>query len=272
MSVPPPSAGDLSLIDYIETLHSGSGWGQLLRGYRQVDSTNTAARTWAASGAPEGSVVLAEEQTAGRGRMGRQWKARSGQNLLFSIVLRPRLPLEHRGLITLAAGVAVAQILQELVAPHEAAIKWPNDILLEGSKCCGMLLETVHETGRSQQQAAVILGIGLNVNQVHFPEAIEERATSLRLTAGRPIDRAPLFVQLLRALERWYDRLHRDPEAVRTAFTEKMVNNRESVVLRWTDSSRPIEGSVEGIDETGGLRLRQGNRIRVFHAGEVTFN
>lgn len=258
------------LVEDIRALLDSGDWGMPMRGYRSVKSTNTIAREWAADGAPEGGVVLTEEQTAGKGRLGRRWHAHAGQNLLFSVVLRPQLPADYRGLITLAGGVATAETIEEAVTPYRPVIKWPNDILLEGRKCCGMLLETAYSM--SANSSAVILGIGLNVNQTTFSRAFAAQATSLRLMAGRTIDRAAFFVQLLRSLRRWYRRLQEDNGAsVRSAFMEKMIYKGRRVRLCYTDQETAIEGVVEGVDETGGLLLRHDGNIRTFHAGEVTF-
>ncbi|MFQ5571689.1 MAG: biotin--[acetyl-CoA-carboxylase] ligase, partial [Rhodothermales bacterium] len=169
-------------------------FGRSMRSYQAVDSTNTAALQWASDGAPEGSVILANVQTAGRGRQGRSWHSAAGQNLTFSVILRPSLPPARLSLITLGAGVAVAEAVEALTAPLSTTIKWPNDVLLEGTKCCGMLLEsTLDETGT----ATVILGIGLNVNQSAFPETLESKATSLLLQTGRHTPRPPLLADLL---------------------------------------------------------------------------
>src|SRR5690606_1606672 len=134
--------------------------GRAFRSLASTTSTNTEAARWAAAGAPEGSVVLADYQTAGRGRLGRVWEAAAGQNLLFSLVLHPPLARDRLGLITLTAALAIADVLAEMVQPLRVGIKWPNDILVEERKCCGMLLESAM-TVPSTNRPVVILGIGL---------------------------------------------------------------------------------------------------------------
>lgn len=264
----PPLVTDLPLL-------ATRRFGRPLRGYARVTSTNTLAATWAAedapSGAPEGSVVLAEFQTAGRGRLGRLWEATAGLNLMFSLVLRPRLPVERLGLITLAAGVAVAEVLAEVAAPLRPAIKWPNDILLEGQKCCGMLLEAAMQAGTAARPASVILGIGLNVNQDTFPPALAHTATSLLLATGRPVPRAPLLARLLEALETRYDSLFEDDgAAVRAAYADRMAGLHRPAALRLTGTDRFIRGTVAGISASGALLLRTDAGLQAFHAGEVT--
>ena len=193
----------LPLVDDVQPLLKTDAFGRAIRGHASVDSTNTKAAQWAREGAAHGSVVLTEYQTAGRGRQGRRWEAEPGQNLMFSVVLRPPLPPDRLGLLPLAAGLAVAEAVDPFIAPVTASVKWPNDVLVEGRKTCGMLLETSF-SGRAaviDAPAFVVLGIGLNVNQVDFPDALADTATSLRLITGRLVPRAPLLARLLRRLE-----------------------------------------------------------------------
>lgn len=242
-------------------------FGRVMHGLDRTPSTNDAAAAWAERGAPEGCVVTAEYQTAGRGRLGRSWEAAAGLNLTFSVVLRPTLSPERLGLVTLAAGVAVTDALAPLVAPLEPQIKWPNDVLLEGRKCCGMLLE-----GTLQQNGPVlILGIGLNVNQTAFPPALADRATSLLLATGRLVPRAPLLADLLQRLEHGYDALHRDGGArIRQAYLDRLAGLGRPVALRFSEGTGSVHGRIAGITETGALRLETDDGPRTFHAGEVT--
>lgn len=258
----------LDIIDDVQECLETDRFGHALRGFEEVDSTNVKAATWAQNGAGEGSVVATEYQTAGRGRHGRSWSAQKGQNLLFSVVLRPRLAAERLGLITVAASVAVAETVDRFVAPHRASIKWPNDVLLEERKTCGMLLETSMAGAHTE---AVILGVGLNVNQTHFPNALDETATSLRLTTGRPVPRPPLLARLLQALERRYDAVQDGrAEAVRRAFHERLSTLDAPTTLRFAGSDQTITGTVRGINEAGALRLETDQGIQTVHAGEVT--
>ena len=248
-------------------------FGREMRSAETVGSTNTEAAAWARDGAPEGSVVLAEYQTEGRGRHGRPWDASRGQNIMASVVLRPQIAPDRLGLVTLAAGVAVAEAVDDFVAPHRAAIKWPNDILLDGRKTCGMLLETSFDGQRASASAPafVVLGIGLNVNQTDFPDALADTATSVALTAGRPVPREPLLARLLGALESRYDALHTDGgTSVRTAFHDRMDRRGERVTLRFTGTDTRISGTVRGVTDTGALRLDTPDGPTTVHAGEVT--
>lgn len=211
--------------------------------------------------------MLAEHQTAGRGRLGRSWSDTPGQNLLFSLVLRPTLPPDRLALVTLAAGVAVAEAVATFTAPHEPALKWPNDVLLEGRKTCGMLLE-----GRLGGGApCVVLGIGLNVNQTHFPPDLDGLATSLSLAAGRPIPRAPLLAALLARLEARYDSLLRGrTDEVRQAFLDRMAFLGVPVSVVPAAGGSALTGTIEGIAESGGLLLRTSGGLHTLHAGDVS--
>jgi len=259
----------LSLVEDVEDQLETDRFGRAMRGFETVGSTNTEATAWARAGAAEGSVVVTEYQSAGRGRHGRTWDAQKGQNLMFSVVLRPTLEADRLGLITVAASVAVAEAIDAFVSPHRATLKWPNDVLLEGRKTCGMLLES----SLSGQQAAevVVLGVGLNVNQTAFPDALADTATSLRLTTGRPVPRAALFARLLRHLETRYDAVQAGNDAaVRGAFHDRFDALHEQVSFRVPGTGRTIAGTVQGITETGALRLRTADGPKIIHAGDVT--
>jgi len=244
-------------------------FGRAVRSAEEVDSTNERAVDWAADGAPEGAVVLAEYQHTGRGRHGRTWAAAKGQNLLFSIVLRPSLSPNRLGLITVAAGVAVAETVDAFVSPRRAALKWPNDVLLEGRKTCGMLLESSLAT--PQSNTVVVLGLGLNVNQTDFPDALTDTATSLRLTTGRPVPRAELMGRLLSALEHRYDAVQQgQAAATRNAYEERLVSLHEPTTLHLPNASRSLSGTVQGITDTGALRLDTPEGPATVHTGEAT--
>jgi len=184
---------DLRLDDLIRP---GARLGHAVAVKRVTGSTNDDARALAEAGAAEGVAVLAEEQEAGRGRLGRSWSAAAGQGLLFSVILRPG-SIEHPGLVTLAAGVAICRTLRaEGVA---ATIKWPNDVRVGGRKIAGVLAEAGGDMGI----VYVILGIGLNVNQgtEDFPPDLQEIATSIRRETGEGRSRAPLFRAAMAELE-----------------------------------------------------------------------
>ena len=264
-----PLPASLPLIEAVTPLLRTRRFGREIRGYPSVGSTNTLATDWAAKGAPEGAVVVAEHQTAGRGRMGRTWEAKAGHNLTFSVVLYPRLPPETLSLIILASSVAVAEAVAAFTAPHETTIKWPNDVLLDGRKCCGMLLESTLTTG--QARPTVILGIGLNVNQATFPPSLEHTATSLLLTTGHLIERAPLLALLLERLEAQYTTLlDAGGGPVQKAYKDRLHGLNAPLTLHLPEAGQTVEGLLDGITETGALRLQTTDGLRTFHAGDVT--
>jgi BirA family transcriptional regulator, biotin operon repressor / biotin---[acetyl-CoA-carboxylase] ligase len=217
---------------------------------RSLDSTNDLARELAAGGAPQGTVVTAEEQVAGRGRQGRSWTAPAGKALLYSAIVRP---LEQRHLVLpLAAPLAVAEAAEE-VADVSCAIKWPNDVWIEGRKCAGVLIEA-----RPQDGWAVI-GVGLNVaiEPDEFPEELRETATSL--DADATVDAA--LEALNDSLTRW---TRADPQEVLAAFRDRDALRGQEV--SWADGS----GVANGVDERGNLIVEtlDGERLAL-GAGEI---
>jgi BirA family transcriptional regulator, biotin operon repressor / biotin---[acetyl-CoA-carboxylase] ligase len=211
--------------------------------HRVADSTNERARTLAAAGAPHGTLVTADEQTAGRGRQGRTWTAPPRSAVLMSLVLR-----ELHEALPLAAAVAVCEAL-----PTAASIKWPNDVWIERRKVAGILVE-----GRPQEGWAV-LGIGVNVSTSDFPAELREIATSLRL-AGLETTTEAVLQSLLEALGRW---LARPTTEVLAAWRERDALLGESV--RWAKGS----GVGAGVDETGALLVDTDSGRVALDAGEV---
>lgn len=253
------------MLDELSSLLTTRRFGRTAEAYVSIGSTNRRALDWAEAGAPEGALVVAEHQTAGRGRHGRSWTDAPGHNLLFSLVLRPPLPADRLGLLSLAAALAVAETVAPWVGPVRPTLKWPNDVLLEGRKTCGLLVEA-----RLGTTPVAVLGVGLNVNQTAFPPELAERATSLALVAGRPLLRVGLLAALLAHLEARYDELLADGgEAARRDFEERMARADGPVTLH--ANGRTVTGHLEGLAPDGGLRLRTPDGLRTFHAGEVSF-
>lgn len=173
--------------------------------HETIGSTNDEAGALARAGAPHGTLVMAERQTAGRGRLGRTWESLAGVGLWMSWVLRPPLGLDRAFLVTALGAVAVAETVEQ-VAGRRALLRWPNDVLVGGRKIAGLLAEAA---GSSARLDWVVLGIGLNVNQreADFPPEFAAEATSLALLAGRPVDRSAVLGVFLDSLERHYGRL-----------------------------------------------------------------
>lgn len=239
--------------------------GHPARHLATVGSTMTEAAAWAAEGAPHGAVVVAEHQEAGRGRWGRAWDDAPGQSLMLSAVLRPALPSERLGLVALAAGLALAESLDAFGVA--AALKWPNDVRAGGRKLAGVLAEA----SWAGRQPVVILGVGLNVEQAAFPPALADRATSVRIVTGRPVDRLAPLNPFLRRLEHRLAEAEGHPARLVAAVEDRLEQRGEAVAVGFPGTDRPpVEGRVVGLAPTGALRLATGTGERAFHAGEVT--
>lgn len=221
--------------------------------HESVDSTNALAKQLAEEGATHGTTVTADEQTAGRGRQGRQWIAPPGESLLMSVIVRPMVP--RLQLAPLAAGLAVADVCEEL-AGVQPKVKWPNDVLIDGRKVAGILLEARPDP--ELERSWMVIGIGLNtsLDVDALPEELRERAVSLNLPPETDV-LGPL-------LERLEERLSADPEETIAAWrTRDALHGRD---VEWQDGS----GLARGIDDEGNLLvLSCGGGIRTLRAGEV---
>jgi BirA family biotin operon repressor/biotin-[acetyl-CoA-carboxylase] ligase len=251
-----------------ETLRHGikaRHFGRKVYTFETIDSTNNCAKALAGCFAQEGTVVIAEQQTAGRGRLGRVWEARPNENLTFSVILRPSLSPEAVNLLPLYAAVAVAAAIEKTTGLR-VQCKWPNDLLIEGKKFAGILLE-----GSLKQNSVeyVVIGIGINVNQTEFAPALAGKATSLRLTLGREIDRPLLFREIMNSMEQYHSTLSPGNfAAVVPLWTTRtqMLNRQISV----DQQGSILNGVVRGISPEGGLVLSLGGRDQTLFAGDVT--
>ncbi|HEU5197245.1 MAG TPA: biotin--[acetyl-CoA-carboxylase] ligase [Methylomirabilota bacterium] len=224
--------------------------------YGRVDSTQAIVFAMAVEGAADRTVVVAESQTAGRGRRGRTWQDEPGASLLVSILLRPQLTPAQLPTLSLTAGVALAEALAT-AAGLQARLKWPNDVLVGGRKLAGILLE-------SRGLAPVVaLGIGVNITQGEFPCELAERATSVCL-AGGACDRETLLAALLEALDRWRGRLEREGFA---PVRERWRALAET--LGRTVTVDGVTGVAVDVDEDGALLLETDGRRQRVVAGEV---
>ncbi|MBT2288553.1 biotin--[acetyl-CoA-carboxylase] ligase [Paenibacillus albidus] len=243
----------LSLTRLQEAAHS-SGWSKTVHLLETVISTQEEAKRLAEDGAPEGTAVLAEEQTGGRGRMGRKWHSPSGKGIWMSVVLRPQLPLLTTPQLTLLAGVAVCTAVRQATGV-KAGIKWPNDLLAGGRKICGILLESSLREGELNY---CIAGIGISVNLVSedYPDYIQGVGTSLRIErGGEPVDRSALAGVVLAELESLYALyLEQGFQPVRERWEAMSVTLGRQVAFH-TPQGRN-EGTAVGLDGQGGLLLR----------------
>ena len=231
--------------------------------YPTIGSTNDRALDLAAAGEPEGALVLAEEQTGGRGRRERAWHSKARLGIYASIVLRPMVAAPRAPLFTFTAAVAIAAALRE-VSGLAATIKWPNDVVIGRRKIAGILAET---RGSEPTIRDMVLGLGINVNHggEDFTPEILERATSVRVETGGSADRAALLASVLEGLERRYARLlgGQAGEILREWESFSALPHGRSVVVQ--GPAGRIEGRVAGVDEEGALllALQDGRRVRV---------
>lgn len=240
--------------------------GRRLLCFDELDSTNTRAALLAEQGAEGGCVVLAEQQSAGKGRLGRRWESPSGVNLYLSIILRPAIPPRHAPLLTFLSSLAVARTI-EAESSLRPTVKWPNDVLLHGCKVAGLLNEMNAETERINY---VILGIGVNLNmaQEQFPADLRYPATSLRLAGGQPIDRIRFCRRLLEEIDRLYRHYPANAEAILAGWRGYFDMAGKEVEAATPD--RTIRGIATGLDADGALLLRRSDgAIERILAGDV---
>jgi len=233
----------------------------------EVDSTNTEVRRLAEQGAPEGTLVIAEQQNAGKGRRGRGWVAPKGSGVWMSFLLRPEFAPERASMLTLVAAMAVSDAIYE-TAGLECGIKWPNDIVLNGKKVCGILTEMSSDLDTIQY---VVVGIGINVGIHEFPDEIREVATSIGLCMEGTVERARLADAVARGWERWYAAflLTSDLSEMMDTYNERLVNRgREVKVLA---PGGGYTGVSHGINRTGELIVElPGGEFRNVVSGEVS--
>ncbi|BDG01621.1 biotin--[acetyl-CoA-carboxylase] ligase [Anaeromyxobacter oryzae] len=239
--------------------------GQVLHTYEELGSTSDRAKELADEGAAHGEVVVAETQTAGRGRRGRTWISPPRRNLYFSVVLRPDLPPARAAELTLVASLAICDALRQ--AGVDAGIKWPNDVLVGGKKIAGILTELAAEPDRVHW---VVVGVGVNVNArvEDFPAELREEATSVAIERHEPAPRALFAAACLTALEGWID-VHAEQgfAPIRNAWRERSVTLGRQVLVR--SDGREIAGVAEDIDEQGALLVRTPERVERILAGDV---
>lgn len=244
----------------------GSGAARQIHHYYKIGSTNSEAMRAAAEGAPEGSVFLAEEQLAGRGRGAHNWHSARSSGIYCSVILRPAIPPSDALIFSLAAGLAVRAAVAEVSPQLLADLKWPNDLLLAGKKFCGILTEMNAEATRVRH---LVVGIGINVNQVKFPPELREIATSLRIETGTEWSRVELCSALLKTLDREYRNLMEN--GARDAIMRRFEQASSSVRGRKisVEDNADLAGVTEGLDDRGFLRLRTADGLRIVVSGTV---
>jgi len=238
-------------------------WGSSLTVQQSTASTMDDAAAAAAEGAKDGHLVLADQQTRGRGAHGRPWLSPPGSDVYFSVVTRPTVEPASTALITLATGLGVRDAVASLLPDHSVLVKWPNDIWIERRKCAGVLVESRTVGMRID---SVIIGVGLNVNRTQWPPELAGAATSLRAERGgeETFDRAEVLAALLSHVERWVTRFVQDGavvvvDALRPSLA--LVGER----IRWEDG----DGVFDGIDPDGAARVRTDAGLVSLHAAHI---
>jgi BirA family biotin operon repressor/biotin-[acetyl-CoA-carboxylase] ligase len=236
--------------------------------FHRIGSTNDIALASAEEAGGEGLVVIADEQTAGRGRQGHTWHSPPGSGLYISIVLRAPSTagaVPAPGLLTLGAGVSIAEAIETTSGLH-ADIKWPNDLLVGRRKLAGILAESA--PGRS---GLVVLGYGINVSTRAFPPDVEVRATSLEAELGRPVDRVALCVETIAAIaQRHRSLLEQRFDGILDAWRRRSPSSRSRRVA-WDTPNGRESGVTDGIDEGGALLVRIGTRVERIVGGTLTW-
>ncbi len=241
----------------------GGELGRPVHVVAHTSSTNDLAKQAARAGAPHGSTWVTEEQSEGRGRQGRRWKATPGEGLLFSVLLRPHCDVRRLPPVSVVAGLAMAEAIRLYVPEARPLVKWPNDVLIRDRKVAGVLVETA---GSATGAPAVVVGIGVNVYAREFPPDLASTATSIVLEGGRVPSRADLLADLL-------ERLDQDiPIAIERGLGLLAARLAACDGLRGCPvrSAQGEDGIAEGIDESGRLLVRRADRsLARWSAGEV---
>lgn len=241
--------------------------GREIYSYKTIGSTNETARRMAESGATEGTIILADRQTKGRGRLGRSWHSPASLGLHFSLILRPRIPIDRVPALSLVAALAVCRVTDR-VAGLESGVKWPNDCLIGKRKMAGILVEVSAEL---DSLSYAILGIGININhqKKDFPRGLRSIATSIAIESGQTIERVGFLQKLIYEFEKSYNNFTRyglrfiGPELVERST----VINRDITVRI---GKKKISGRAVGLDQKGALRMLTKQGVRTITAGEVT--
>jgi len=258
---------DLLLPDMLTPLVRGTIFAEHIHHYYKIGSTNTSAMEAAGASAPEGTVFLAEQQTAGRGRGANTWESERSAGIHCSVLLRPPIPPSDALILSLAAGLAVRAAVHEIDHGIEPDLKWPNDLLIQEKKFCGILTEMAAEATRVRH---IVVGIGINVNQASFPGDLRQTAISLRMATGRNWSRVELCAALLKSLDREYRNLLKNPDA-HMDILQRFQEHSSTVQGRQVriEENGGFEGLTEGLDSRGFLLVRVGDRVRTVLSGTV---
>ena len=239
--------------------------GKTVHFARETDSTNLWIKRLAKEGAPEGTLALAEFQSAGRGRLGRSWEVPEGTSVMMSILLRPKFEPQYAPMLTLVMGMAVAKAVKKF--GFDVSIKWPNDVVVSHKKICGILTEMGVRDGKIDY---AVIGVGINVNIREFPEEMADKATSLYLESGKEFDRSQIPGLVMEAFEEYYEKFAAtcDLSGLKEEYESILANYNQPVRVL---AKEPYEGVARGITDGGELLVEKTDgTIVAVSAGEVS--
>ena len=239
--------------------------GKTVHFAREIDSTNLWIKRLAKEGASEGTLALAEFQSAGRGRLGRSWEVPEGTSVMMSILLRPKFEPQYAPTLTLVMGMAVAKAVKSL--GFDVSIKWPNDVVVSHKKICGILTEMGVRDGKIDY---AVIGVGINVNIREFPEEMADKATSLYLESGKEFDRSQIPGLVMEAFEEYYEKFAAtcDLSGLKEEYESILANYNQPVRVL---AKEPYEGVARGITDGGELLVEKTDgTIVAVSAGEVS--
>lgn len=242
---------DVLTAEDIRSSLSTSWLGRTVKVMKTVDSTNLEAKRLAEAGALHGTLVTAEEQTSGKGRRGRSWISVPGQGVWMSFVLRPDIELENSSMLTLVAALAVEKGIKD-AAGIDGRIKWPNDVLVNGKKVCGILTEL---SAQMDELNYIVVGIGINANIGQFPEEVRDKATSLLAETGETVDRTRLLCQVLKHFEHDYEQFKKTED-----FSE-LMEEYNGFLAHFGQEIKVVRGKDEYICRSGGINRRGELRV-----------
>lgn len=260
------SAPDVMDQTELESIHATEWAGCEIYYFDSIDSTNTKAKELAEEGHPSGTLVVADRQTAGKGRRGRSWESPSGIGIFMTLMLKPEINPNHASMLTLVAAMATTRAIRR-VTGVPAMIKWPNDIVMNGKKVCGILTEM---SAQFDYINHIVIGIGINVHNEDFPEEIAQTASSIYLESGQHIHRASLIEAFLEEFEDVYAEYLKteDMEGLMKEYDSMLVNRGRQV--RVLDPKEPFEGKAMGITKKGELIVDTWESRKLVSSGEVS--
>lgn len=250
----------------LQSIRKTSWAGKEIFYYDVIDSTNTRAKQLAEEGHGTGTLVVADRQDAGRGRRGRSWEGPAGSGIYMTLVLKPEINPNNASMLTLVAALAVSGAITTCTGA-KAGIKWPNDIVMDGKKVCGILTEM---SAQFDYVNHIVVGIGINVHNESFPKEIEDVATSIYLQSGEHINRARLIEEILEQFERYYTIYLKteDLSGLVNEYNSRLVNMQQKV--RVLDPNEPYEGKAMGITGRGELIVDTWESRKLVSSGEVS--